>query len=277
VSGGDGSVALDLARDVTRIGTPGASQRAASTTAGGGQRAELLRVAQQFEAMFLTQMLRDMRRAGSWSEEGGEPSGLGLEAFNDTIDNELALQLARQQSIGIADHFMRAFDRIVPGAARPSTAESLGADVPESPGPGVETPEDSWQGESSRAVTSPFGWRRDPLTGGVRFHKGVDLRAAYGEEVRAMAEGTVVFSGTEKDYGQTLVLAHADGTRARYAHLSSRAFEVGARVPAGQPIGRAGQSGRATGPHLHFEVTGPSGEPIPPGEWMQRRANAPSI
>ena len=91
----------------------------------------------------------------------------------------------------------------------------------------------------------------------------MDLRAAYGEPIGAADAGTVVFAGEQGGYGQTVVVEHADGVRTRYAHLSSVTTEVGAEVKAGEAIGRAGRSGRATGTHLHFEVT-QNGRPIDP-------------
>ena len=103
-------------------------------------------------------------------------------------------------------------------------------------------------------LTSHFGWRADPLDGRVRFHRGVDVRAAYGTEVPTVAQGTVVFAGEQGGYGTTVVVEHPQGLRTRYAHLSASVVRVGDQVTAGQPIGRVGSSGRSTGAHLHFEV-----------------------
>jgi murein DD-endopeptidase MepM/ murein hydrolase activator NlpD len=117
--------------------------------------------------------------------------------------------------------------------------------------------------KGSAEVTSKFGWRRDPFSGVATYHRGVDLRAAYGEAIGAADAGTVVFAGRKGGYGQTVVVEHADGVRTRYAHLSALTTQVGADVKAGEAIGRAGHSGRATGTHLHFEVT-QHGRPIDP-------------
>jgi murein DD-endopeptidase MepM/ murein hydrolase activator NlpD len=103
-------------------------------------------------------------------------------------------------------------------------------------------------------VSSAYGWRSDPFSGALRYHQGVDFKAAYGQQVPAAADGRVVESGEKGAYGLTVVVEHADGVRTRYAHLSSLAVTSGDRVLQGQEIGRVGQSGRATGPHLHFEV-----------------------
>ncbi len=116
-------------------------------------------------------------------------------------------------------------------------------------------------------VTSAFGWRRDPFTNKLKFHQGVDLRAAYGQEVQAAGAGTVVFSGDQGGYGTTVVVEHQDGTRTRYAHLSATLVRKGDQVGAGEPVGRAGQSGRATGTHLHFEVIGRNGRRVEPQQW----------
>jgi murein DD-endopeptidase MepM/ murein hydrolase activator NlpD len=124
------------------------------------------------------------------------------------------------------------------------------------------------------AVTSAFGWRRHPVTHEVKFHQGVDLRAAYGQEVQSAAAGKVVFSGDQGGYGATVVVEHQDGTRTRYAHLSARLVRTGDVVGAGESLGRAGKSGRATGTHLHFEVIAPNGQRIAPERWAGGR-NAP--
>ena len=114
-----------------------------------------------------------------------------------------------------------------------------------------------------QGVTSAFGWRADPLTGEGRFHKGVDVRAAYGQQIPAVANGTVVSAGPAGDYGLSVVIEHGSGIRTRYAHLSEVKVKAGEAVARGQDIGRVGNSGRSTGPHLHFEVLA-GGRPVDP-------------
>ena len=118
-------------------------------------------------------------------------------------------------------------------------------------------------------VTSAFGWRRDPFTNRLKFHQGVDLRAAYGQEVQAAGAGKVVFSGEQGGYGTSVVIEHRDGTRTRYAHLSAVTVGKGDEVSAGETVGRAGRSGRATGTHLHFEVIGRDGRRVEPQQWAR--------
>jgi murein DD-endopeptidase MepM/ murein hydrolase activator NlpD len=104
------------------------------------------------------------------------------------------------------------------------------------------------------SVNSGFGWRTDPVSGHPRFHNGVDIAAAYGANVEAAGGGRVVFAGVQGSYGETILIDHGAGRQTRYAHLSERLVQSGDAVQAGQLIGRAGSSGRSTGPHLHFEV-----------------------
>lgn len=103
-------------------------------------------------------------------------------------------------------------------------------------------------------ITSPYGWRQDPFTKATTFHRGVDVRAAAGSDVPSAGAGTVVFSGTEGSYGRSIVVEHANGLSTRYAHLSTALVRAGDEVEEGQVLGRVGQTGRATAPHLHFEV-----------------------
>ncbi len=103
-------------------------------------------------------------------------------------------------------------------------------------------------------VTSDFSVRLDPYTGERVMHEGIDVAGAVGTPVRAPADGTVVFSGQEGGYGHVLVLDHGYGLKTRYGHLSRTDVKVGEKVKRGQFIAAMGNSGRSTGPHLHYEV-----------------------
>ncbi|MFY9557792.1 MAG: peptidoglycan DD-metalloendopeptidase family protein [Blastocatellia bacterium] len=107
---------------------------------------------------------------------------------------------------------------------------------------------------SSVSVGSVFGYRRDPFTGRAKFHSGVDIKARWGDPVGASQPGIVVFAGWYHGYGNMIIVAHGGGVTTHYAHLSSFDVETGARVERGTIIGRAGSTGRATSPHLHYEV-----------------------
>ncbi len=102
--------------------------------------------------------------------------------------------------------------------------------------------------------TSPFGFRRDPKTGGRRMHSGVDFAAPSGTPLYATADGVVTSAGWGSGYGRLVKIQHEFGIETRYAHLSRIRVKVGQRVSRGQRIGDMGASGRVTGVHLHYEV-----------------------
>ncbi|KLI64770.1 peptidoglycan DD-metalloendopeptidase family protein [Aurantiacibacter marinus] len=104
------------------------------------------------------------------------------------------------------------------------------------------------------SISSGFGFRRDPFTGGGAMHSGLDFRAPHGAPIHAAAAGTVTFSGWRSGYGQTVEITHGSGMVTRYAHMSRFSTRAGAEVAAGEVIGAIGSTGRSTGPHLHFEV-----------------------
>ena len=103
-------------------------------------------------------------------------------------------------------------------------------------------------------LSSGFGWRKDPYTGQRAWHNGVDIAAAEGTPVKSWQDGNVVFSGKMHGYGNLVVVEHADGIKSLYGHNKANSVAVGQAVKAGQVIAQVGQTGRATGPHLHFEV-----------------------
>ena len=108
-----------------------------------------------------------------------------------------------------------------------------------------------------KSVTSEFApMRRHPVTGVLRPHKGTDFRAHWGALVRAAADGTVEFAGVGTGYGKYIRIEHGPGIETLYAHLSSIEAKVkpGQKVRYGEVIGRVGQTGLATGPHLHYEL-----------------------
>jgi murein DD-endopeptidase MepM/ murein hydrolase activator NlpD len=107
-------------------------------------------------------------------------------------------------------------------------------------------------------LSSHFGWRSDPFNGTTRFHRGVDIAAAYGREVPAAGTGHVVFAGEEGGYGNTVVIEHAGGVRTRYAHLSALQVTAGQQVTEGTVIGRVGTSGRSTGHRPPVSFTCPA-------------------
>ena len=105
-----------------------------------------------------------------------------------------------------------------------------------------------------RMITSGFGYRSDPIHGGAAMHAGLDFRGPIGSPIHAAAQGKVTFVGTKAGYGKVVEITHGNGMLTRYAHMSAWRARVGQTVDAGDVIGLIGNTGRSTGPHLHFEV-----------------------
>ena len=103
-------------------------------------------------------------------------------------------------------------------------------------------------------LSSGFGYRRDPFTGRAAMHSGLDFKGPTGAPIFAAAEGRISFVGRKQGYGNVVEIDHGNGVMTRYAHLSRFATKVGTRVEAGDVIAALGNTGRSTGPHLHFEV-----------------------
>ncbi|HOQ67123.1 MAG TPA: peptidoglycan DD-metalloendopeptidase family protein [Candidatus Atribacteria bacterium] len=103
-------------------------------------------------------------------------------------------------------------------------------------------------------VSSNYGWRNDPFTGRRAWHTGVDVAAPTGRNVVATAEGKVVFTGWNGNYGRCVIVRHQFGYETVYGHLSKILVNTGEVVKKEQIIGQVGSTGRSTGPHLHYEV-----------------------
>jgi murein DD-endopeptidase MepM/ murein hydrolase activator NlpD len=116
-------------------------------------------------------------------------------------------------------------------------------------------------------ITSPFGYRNDPVLGGNRLHSGVDIGASMGTPIKAAGDGVVVMAGWNGGYGNWTLIDHGNGLATGYGHQSSIAVHVGERVSQGQIIGNVGSTGASTGPHLHWEVR-VNGTPVDPMGWV---------
>lgn len=103
-------------------------------------------------------------------------------------------------------------------------------------------------------ISSGFGYRADPFTGGGAFHAGLDFKGPIGAPIYAAAKGVVSFAGVKAGYGNCIEVSHGNGLMTRYAHMSRFVARLGQQVSAGDVIGAIGSTGRSTGPHLHFEV-----------------------
>lgn len=207
----------------------------------------------------------------------GEPAPAA--AFHVVKPGETVYRIARANGItpaalmtanGIADpRELKVGTRLVVPAAAASAAPATAA-VTSGGGPAARTsaavalgaaPPVARSDDEERAdVAARLAW---PLHGvlygrfGVRAgerHDGIDIAAPEGTEVAAAADGTVIYAGEQPAYGAVVILRHEDGLVTLYAHNSAVLVREGAHVARGEPIARVGQTGRTTGPHLHFEV-----------------------
>jgi murein DD-endopeptidase MepM/ murein hydrolase activator NlpD len=247
--------------------------RAAQNSSGEKKSADLKKVAQEFEAIFIAQLLKVMRE--TIEESGLTDGGFGKSIYTELFDQEVSLNMARRGTLGIADLLYQNLS----AAEKPAAGESAAppatdpAPTPQTPSraspesPGASTDPEPEIGDLQLPVRAPvssaFGLRKDPFSHQTRFHKGVDLAAPEGTKVVAALPGTVVFAGYEKGYGNTVLLQHPGGLQTRYGHLASIDVRVGDAVTSQNVLGTVGNTGQSTGPHLHFEVIR-MGRPVDP-------------
>jgi len=127
---------------------------------------------------------------------------------------------------------------------------------------------------SGRPVTSGwlssyYGYRKDPFTGRKAWHQGIDFAGKAGDKVIAVATGVVSWSGERSGYGTMVEVAHGDGLVTRYAHNDENLVKVGDLVRRGDAVALMGNSGRSTGPHVHFEVF-KHGRAVDPSSYIRR-------
>ena len=261
----------------------------------GKDRAELKKAAQEFEAVFIRQLLKVMRE--TIEESSSEGSGLGKGVYTELFDQEIALNMSQRGALGIGDIIYRSLveneakensgDREVvqesmgdvrkgetlKNSAAASSSISHSHDHETAPINRADSHEISGRMEPTdmtdmmlpvhAPISSNYGMRKDPFTGKMRFHKGVDIAAPAGTPVVAALPGKVISAGHEGGYGKTVLVEHDNGLRTRYGHLASINVRVGDSVTSEDTLGTVGSTGRSTGAHLHFEVTR-MGQPVNP-------------
>ncbi len=117
-------------------------------------------------------------------------------------------------------------------------------------------------------MTSAFGTRTDPFLKRAALHSGIDFKASTGTPILATAYGTIVEAGRNGGYGKMVEIDHGSGITTRYAHMSRVTVSVGEQVEKGTIIGKAGSTGRSTGPHLHYEVRR-NGDAVNPAKFLK--------
>lgn len=272
----DTSVAVPLNQiPVNMLASPGNRlQNRLSTLQGASgdrQKAELKKVSQEFEAIFLAHLLKVMRETIEDSRllEGG----FGKSIYTELFDQEVSLSLARRGTLGISNLLYQTLSEQLNSKDGKESGKSTAAGQtvqpvtsPEGRVPDMRDEEISDLQLPVRApVSSSFGIRRDPFSHEAKFHKGIDLAAPEGTRIVPALQGKVVYAGYMGGYGNTVVVQHSGKLQTRYGHLGSIAVKIGDIVDSQDILGTVGSTGRSTGPHLHFEVTR-SGVAVDPAE-----------
>lgn len=274
---------------------PDAINEAMPVAATANARAEraMRQAATEFESLFLTQLTSALHSSSSEDEDnlfGSDATNMYRQMFAE----QLAKTMAEGGGVGLAEIILRQMQASRSGKhsvapviervkdamrslssaeagkslANPARTLSLNS-LTARKSVAAQAEEVEWQLPIAGPVTSEFGARRDPINGRQRMHRGVDIAAPRGTPIESAAAGRVVFAGQQRGYGNTVVIAHADGRQTRYAHADELQVSTGEDVVAGQIIATVGTTGRATGPHLHFEVI-EEGQRIDPVEFLAK-------
>lgn len=265
--------------------------------------------AKNFESLMVTELLKTMRATIPENEDGFAMNtvwGMFDEAISKTAAGGLGLAPMLARDLGATEDEIKSLTLMGPSPSgsearlRLTGPEAAPTDIPGAPTKTMAAAEKPLQRYEALmppnagrmrsgvgafglpqaglmpvdgVVSSDFGWRTHPISGKRRFHEGMDIAAPTGTEVRAVQSGTVRFAGTKGGYGNVVELEHGDGTVTRYAHASRLHVRRGDKIEVGESIADVGQTGHATGPHLHFQVER-EGEAVDPVDYLSAlRAN----
>ncbi len=199
-------------------------------------------LAREVEGMFFKSLVKEMSR--NLPKDGLLSGGFSGQFFSDMFYDTLAGEAAQSANLGLAERL----------TAR-SPAEPQKIQIQE----GITLP-------VAGRISSDYGPRRDPFTGENRFHHGIDIAAPKGSPIASMSDGTVIHAGPMGNYGQTVRLRRENGSEITYAHCDRVLVSPGQKVKNGTILGEVGQTGRATGPHLHLEIRH-GGRSVAPETW----------
>lgn len=216
----------------------------------------------EFESLFIYQIVRQMRK--TIVQSGLISGGKGEEVFTSMMDEELSKQISSKQGLGLKDALIEQLagkrERRLPNRVAALNYEKNTA---------AQKSEHPFVLPAAGEISSAYGWRRDPFTGERDFHHGIDIASPSGSEIFATQAGRVVFNGWKKGYGRMVEIEHEDGLTTIYAHNAKNLVDEGEYVNRYQPIALVGNSGKSTGPHVHYEVR-ENGEPIHPSKLTHR-------
>jgi murein DD-endopeptidase MepM/ murein hydrolase activator NlpD len=278
----------EMLRSVFRSGTASLDRVTAARLVLSGKRAQLVveeraaaearaaADAQQARAQQLTaqaeaaaarvqQLLAD-RRAALAAAEGQRAADRRAYEQAQADSRALAERIRRAEEARRAAAEKAARERRAREAAARAAAErdaAARASRGSGPAPAAVRDDRGWLWPGYGRLTSRYGYRTHPIYGDRRFHAGIDLGGGYGAPVLATEDGVVVYAGSASGYGTIIVVAHGDRITSSYAHVSAILVDDGQVVRRGQTIGRVGNEGNSTGPHLHFEIR-EDGDPVDP-------------
>lgn len=215
----------------------------------------------EFESLFINLVMKQMRK--TVAKAGLIDGGMGEEIFTGMMDEEIARQMASRQGLGLRGALMEQLTgergQMIPQRI---ALKSYHMHKPVKPaGHLFDLP-------VSGIISSPYGWRKDPFSGDRTFHYGIDIASPAGSGIFAAGKGRVIFSGWKKGYGNVVEIEHQDGFTTLYAHNEKNLVKAGEEVQHYQLIALVGDTGRSTGPHLHYEVK-KNGEVVNPGRVTQ--------
>ena len=213
------------------------------------------RIAHQIEGQFFQMLMKEMR--ATVPEDGLLPSGISGSMYQELFDQALAEKAAKSSNLGLANTMLKQLGLPSSTPGRSGSSQPLG----------------DMQAVEGK-ITSGYGPRRDPINGQTSFHHGVDIGAPLGQPIASISSGTVQYAGPLGDYGNAVRVMRPDGTEVLYGHCSQLLVSTGQQVSAGTVIAEVGQSGRATGPHLHLEVRTNRGS-LPPSSWKSLQLGDP--
>ena len=192
-------------------------------------------VAAKVQGMFMEVMLKAMEDSVD-AEDGLFGGSASSDIYRGMFREQLADAMSTQMKSPLETQLEKAFDK----ASKTEASEPDENQGPALPVPGV--------------ISSPQGWRRDPINGQTRYHAGTDIAAPAGTPIRAVEGGRVIESGPNGGYGNMVLIQTEDGRKMLYAHNNQNFVRSGDWVSRGDTIAEVGSTGRATGPHVHFEV-----------------------
>lgn len=198
----------------------------------------LEQAAREMESLFLYELLKVMRQGVQASSD----MGFGGSIYTSMFDVEVA-RILSERGIGLKEMLIRGMNKI--GAYTPIQNR------PEQP---ALLQDSIVPAEARPRISSGYGIRIDPFDKTLKYHHGIDIAVPEGTEIRPVRPGTVIYSGEQKGYGNVVAIAHKDGYVTLYAHNKENLVQAGERVETSTVIARAGSTGRATGPHVHFEA-----------------------